>query len=150
MKIIRWGSSKDIDVELEDGTIFKHKDYRSFKNGAVFKQPIENRIGQRFKTNKGLWIEIVGYHGSHDVDIRFDIDGTVLKHRDYQSIKKGILPHPKRIDLIGNKVINHQGLEMELIKYRSCKDVDVLFTKDNSVLKHQRYYRFQNGSLGHL
>lgn len=33
MKIIRYGSSTDIDVQFEDGTIVENKSYISFKKG---------------------------------------------------------------------------------------------------------------------
>ena len=149
MKIIRWGGRKDIDVELDDGTIFEHKEYRMFKNGVIFHLPINNRIGQRFKTNKGLWIKIIEYRGSNDIDIKFEIDGTVLKHKTYSAIKSGSIRHPNRIDLIGQTKINRDGREMKLIKFRNCLDIDILFTDNKQIKKHERLYRFNNGSVGY-
>lgn len=151
MKIIEWRGNQDIDVEMEDGTIYRHKEYRQFKKGTVFHGPIDpkSRVGQRFKTTRGLWVEIIEYRSSSDVDVRFDIDGTVLKHRTYNSIKIGMLRHPNRADLIGEQSTDRFGRVMELIKYRTAVDIDVKFIDDGSIVKHREYYNFKQGAIRH-
>ena len=42
--IIRYGSSRDIDVQFEDGQVVYHRDYTSFKRGTI--------AHQGFKSNK--------------------------------------------------------------------------------------------------
>lgn len=48
MTIIRYGSSYDIDVEFEDGTIVKNRTYRCFKRGMISHPNyyLANRLGE--------------------------------------------------------------------------------------------------------
>ena len=50
-------------------------------------------------------------------------------------------------DRIGEVKVNNQGTLMEIIEYRSTKDIDVLFVEYNWVSKHKRYSHFKDGSI---
>ena len=47
---------------------------------------------------------------------------------------------------VGEKNISHCGLEMEIIAYRSSKDLDVRFEK-GMVRTHCAYHNFKNGKI---
>ena len=94
--IIRYNTSKDIDVRFEDGTIAKCKSYKSFKKGKIANQNIkvsaENRLGETRMMNCGMEATIIRYGNSIDIDVRFE-DGKVAEHKTYNSFKKGNIAH---------------------------------------------------------
>lgn len=58
------------------------------------------KIGQKFTTNEGYEIEIVDYITSTNCTIAFN-DGTVLKNKAYNDIKRGQIKNPARIIKLG-------------------------------------------------
>ena len=94
--IIRYNTSKEIDVRFEDGTVVKHKSYSKFKKGKIAnpntKASVENRLGKIRIMNCGMKATIIRYNGVHDIDIRFE-DGKVAEHKTYGAFKKGGIAH---------------------------------------------------------
>lgn len=48
---------------------------------------------------------------------------------------------------LGSKNINSQGLEMEIIAYRHCTDIDVKFTINKDIIKGTNYGNFKKGLI---
>ena len=94
--IIRYNTSKDIDVRFEDGTIAKCKSYKSFKEGKIANQNIkasaENRLGETRMMKCGMKATIIRYGGATDIDVRFE-DGTVVEHKAYGEFKNRHIAH---------------------------------------------------------
>ena len=93
--IITYNDSHNIDVQFEDGTIVKHKNYGSFQIGKIA-IPINNkelRTGETRMMNFGMKATIINYNNNKDVDIQFE-DGTIVKHKSYLHFKKGGIGHP--------------------------------------------------------
>lgn len=57
-------------------------------------------VGQKFTTNEGYEIEIIDYITSTNCTIAFN-DGTVLKTKAYNDIKRGQIKNPNRIIKLG-------------------------------------------------
>ena len=94
--IIRYGSSRDIDVQFEDGQVVYHRDYFSFQKGSI-SPPIDPRktvhIGEKRMMKCGLEGTIIRYGGCNDIDVQFE-DGQVVYKRTYDAFKKGTIAHP--------------------------------------------------------
>lgn len=52
-----------------------------------------------------------------------------------------------KIDRIGEKRTNNQGLEMKIVKYRNAGDIDVKFILDGYVKKRVKYEHFKKGNI---
>jgi len=149
--IIRYGSSRDIDVQFEDGQVVYHKDYFSFQKGRIAppKDPRKTvHIGEKRMMNCGLEATIIRYGSYKDIDVQFE-DGQVVYHSYYSSFKKGeIAPpiDPRKINHIGEKRMMNCGLEATIIRYGSYKDIDVQF-EDGQVVYHKQYSSFQIGEI---
>lgn len=75
MKIIDYRTSKDFDVEFEDGTKVRHCRYTSFKKGTI-KYPVEY-IGKTAYANNGMEMQIIKCDDSRHVTVRF-ADGCIV------------------------------------------------------------------------
>ena len=147
MKIIAYHSADNVDIEFEDGTIVKHKLYKSFKQGLItnpnyFKS---NHIGETNFNNQGCKMIIIEYRKYFDIDIQFD-DGTIVQHKEYKAFKAGEIRNPNKeyhpiICREGESIINHQGMKMTIIKYRNTFDIDIEF-EDGTIVQHKAYSNF--------
>ena len=91
--IIRYNTSKEIDVRFEDGTVVKHKSYSKFKKGGITNPNIKaSRFDETRMMSCGMEAAIIRYGRFNDVDVRFE-DGAVAEHRTYGSFKKGEIAH---------------------------------------------------------
>lgn len=167
MEIISYRNASDIDVRFSDGVIVEHKPYTAFQQGKIANphyydsklvKAQKRHVGERNQNVCGLWMEIVAYRGSKDMDIRFD-DGTIVTGKTYGSFKNGNIPNPNQPTLdvkklqekqriLGERRQNTLGLWMEIIEYRSSTDIDVRFD-DGAVVEHKEYYNFITGYIGH-
>ena len=104
--IIRYNTSKDIDVRFEDGKVVVHKKYDQFKRGNIanpnMKASAENRLGETRMMNCGMEATIIRYGNSGDIDVCFE-DGAVAKHKDYSKFKKGEIAHESLSQKRGSK-----------------------------------------------
>lgn len=94
-KIIEYRNSCDIDVEFEDGTIVRHKEYKSFVHGLIRNKNItaSKHIGKSNTMNNGMRAVIVNYRAYGDIDVEFE-DGVIVKHRAMNAFKAGKIRHP--------------------------------------------------------
>lgn len=145
MTIIRYTSYRDIDIQFDDGTIVKHKDYGSFLRGEIA-YPQSKRLGERKISNSGMLMTIIAYRNSNDIDIQFE-DGTIVQHRDYRSFSEGCIYNPNFYkSKIGEEIFAPNGHTLKIIDYRNSKDVDVQF-EDGTIVQHRDYYSFLTGNI---
>lgn len=143
--IIRYTSYRDIDIQFDDGTIVKHKDYGSFLRGEIA-YPQSKRLGERKISNSGMLMTIIAYRNSNDIDIQFE-DGTIVQHRDYRSFSEGCIYNPNFYkSKIGEEIFAPNGHTLKIIDYRNSKDVDVQF-EDGTIVQHRDYYSFLTGNI---
>lgn len=153
MKIIRYGSRRDIDIEFEDGFVLYHKLYSSFINGNILNDSYtkKEKESESIINCQGLKMKIIEYKDSTHINIQFE-DGTIIKDRQYISFKNGGILNP---NYDNSRVINRQdeiqmmnnGQKCKIINYISAKDIDVLFIETGEVLKHMKYQSFKNGEI---
>lgn len=94
--IIAYRSSKDVDVQFQNGEIATHKSLSNFKRGAIIyptAQEMINRVGEKGMMHCGMEATIITYRSSKDVDIQFD-DGTIVRNKVYGNFKAGRIEHP--------------------------------------------------------
>ena len=100
-KIVVYYSSKNMDVEFEDGTIAHNVYYSDFKRGNV-KNPSTDRIINRRKkdvvgeTNvakNGMLITIIAAPDQNDLTIQFE-DGFIAEHVSWKRFKAGSVLRP--------------------------------------------------------
>lgn len=85
MKIVKYTSSEDIDVQFEDGTIVKSR-YKHFTSGSI-KNP-NWHIGEKYKLRDGTEAEIVAYRGFYDVDVVLST-GEKVTNISYRTLTNG-------------------------------------------------------------
>lgn len=145
MTIIRYTSYRDIDIQFDDGTIVKHKDYGSFLRGEIAYSQ-SKRLGERKISKNGREMKIIVYRNYKDIDIQFD-DGTIVQHRDYRSFSEGCIYNPNFYkSKIGEEIFAPNGHTLKIIDYRNSKDVDVQF-EDGTIVQHRDYYSFLTGNI---
>lgn len=132
MKVVAYRSSKDIDIQFEDGTLVCNKTYNNFRTGKINNPSIYfSREGEVNRANNGLLMKIIAYRNNQDIDIQFE-DGTVVKNRLYGAFKKGEILHPM-ISKMVCKSVSHKNFygftnirksfEYNGMVYYLCKDL---------------------------
>ena len=174
MTIIDYRNSYEVDIQFEDGTIVKNKSYQAFKKGSIknpnYVKPSLNtkpsrknlnisKIGETNIANNGQKMTIKEYFNASNITVEFE-DGTIVKNKSYGSFKTGSIKNPnikmnynttlnKMSNIrIGEKSMGSCGLMMEIIAYRSARDLDVRF-EDGTIVQHVWYVRFQSGNVKH-
>ena len=147
IKIIKYKSAKDIDVQFEDGTVVKNRTYVDFVNKKIG-YPTENRIGKISIASNGQKMTIIEYRGCNDIDVQFE-DGTVVEHREYKAFLSGTISNPNNgLRHIGEERIARNGLKIKIIAYRNSHDIDVEF-EDGTIVENKDYYSFYIGNIGY-
>ena len=79
LKLICYRNSIDVDIQFDDGTILKHKNYGKFKKGLIFKpEDLKvSRLGEENISKDGMRMCIINYRSATDIDVQFE-DGTIL------------------------------------------------------------------------
>ena len=104
---------------------------------------IVDRTGEKRMASCGLVMEIIRYRNAKDVDVRFS-DGTIAERKTYDAFCKGIIAKPRPTHIGETRVANN-GMEMQIVAYRNCHDIDVRF--ENGILaEHKTYKAFSTGS----
>lgn len=99
LSLICYRNATDIDIEFEDGAIVKHKTYSCFKKGLVQYPipnyiPVEKREGTQLIMNNGLEAECVSYSSTHDINVKFLVDGAIVEHKAWHDFVTGFIAHP--------------------------------------------------------
>ena len=88
---------------------------------------------------------LISYQGNQNVSAQYE-DGKTYK-MTYQCFSSGMIPVSRlRVNHVGEKGINKQGEELEIIKYRILQDLDVRFD-DGTVVEHVTYNMFERGTI---
>lgn len=126
----------------------------------------QDKTGETRINNQGLKMTIKQYRNAMDIDVIFE-DGSVSKHKHYDSFLKKKIAHPKTkqgfmivnnkkikikdprsIDHTGETIINQEGKRLTIIEYHNYKDMTVAFD-DGKKIKHVSYSRFQRKMIKH-
>ena len=156
MTIIRYCTKDDIDVQFEDGTIVRHRDYKSFIKGVIknpndksplpaqqqYIQQIESASLSQ-KSHCGQMMTLIKYRTAKDVDVQFE-DGTIVKHRHYDEFLQGCIKNPNY--RVGETNLSTYGQTMTIIGYRDNYDIDVQF-EDGTIVYHKGYKEFLKGRI---
>jgi hypothetical protein len=161
MTLIAYHNSHNVDVKFDDGVVRKGIYYSQFLVGNV-SHPAQLsidyerlRIGEKKIMLNGLEAEICGYRTNKDIDVVFTIDGSVVRHINYNAFKKGRVGHPeydsnflinrnKKLGMIGQV---STGEIIKIVEYRGCYDIDVVFVESNKLVKHTTFDKFKKGRL---
>ena len=148
--IIRYNTSKDIDVRFEDGAIAECKGYKEFKKGSIANPYIKaSRLGETRMMNCGMKATIIRYGGVRDIEVRFK-DGTVVKNRRYSALKKGEIANPdiktSAENCLGKTKMMSCGMKATIIRYGGCNDIDVRF-EDGAIVEHKTYTSFKKSGI---
>lgn len=150
MTVIAFRRFEDIDVRFESGAVKEHVRYNSFKEGRI-KDPgylVNKREGETNLANNGQIMTLIAYHGSEDVDVRFE-DGTVVCNRAYGDFKRGAIRNPNfnaYQDRLGETAVSKTGQKMTIVEYNAAVDITVQFD-DGTIVKHKRYKDFVKGLI---
>ena len=151
--IIRYRKAIDIDVRFEDGTVVERKTYSAFKKGSIsnpnIKASAETCLGETRMMNCGMKATIIRYGEYSDIDICFE-DGKVVKHKAYDTFKKGSIAHPNtKVSAearLGETRMMNCGMEATIIRYGKYSDIDIRF-EDGKVVVHKKYDQFKKGEI---
>ena len=169
-EIIAYRNNKSIDVRLSDGTVKLNRMYKEFSKGQIGQRSTSliTRIGEKNIMHCGMEAEIIAYHSSSDIDVKFE-DGTIVCNKRYDSFMRKKINNPslsieeynprtrmrevkdrnnKKIqnERIGEKKVMNCGMMAEIIAYRTSKDVDIRF-EDETIIQHTLYRHFINGNI---
>ena len=151
--IIRYNTSKDIDVRFEDGAIATCKDYKMFRKGGIAhpSTTAEGRLGETRMMSCGMKATIIRYENADDINICFE-DGKVVEHKTYRAFKKGYIAHqntnvPVEARLGETQMMNC-GMKATIIRYGNNTDIDVCF-EDGTIVEHKTYNAFEKGRIAH-
>ena len=152
MTVIAYRGLYDIDIEFEDGTIVEHKSYANFKRGKIdnpnfFKNKY---LGEEHIANNGQKMKIINFNGVRDIDVEFE-DGTIVRHKQYYTFKKGEIknpncPHLRVKHKIGEIALSNNGQYMEIVRFKDAHDIDVKF-EDGTIVSNKEYRSFKKGGI---
>ena len=148
MKVVAYRSSKDIDIQFENGSIAYNKSYDNFKRGKIDYPKVNGRVGEVNKAINGMLMKVVAYRSSKDIDIQFE-DGTLVCNKTYNNFRTGKINNPS-IYFSREGEVNraNTGLLMKIIAYRNNQDIDIQF-EDGTVVKNRLYGAFKKGEILH-
>lgn len=129
---------------------------------------VKNRVGEININNQGLYMEIISYKNSHDIDVKFET-GNIVRHRKYENFKNGKCTDNTYSKLFNNdiyrkvydkdsdsyrkwiKMMGRCYNEKTLERQPTYKDVDVCeewFTYDNFKKWYdENYYEIPNKKM---
>ena len=147
MQIIAYNGSRNIDVQFEDGTIVRGREYKCFRDGTIANpQYNKTHVGEENIARNGMKMKIIRFRNSKDIDIEFE-DGEVVESRDYYSFCVGNIGYPQE-DRTNEESTGKNGMRMKIVAYRNSKDVDVEF-EDGTLVEHKSYLHFKEGYIGY-
>lgn len=150
MKIIKYRSSTDVDIQFEDGTIVQHKTYNNFIKGQVLNPNYNkqvNRMGETKLNRLGKRMTIIAYRGASDIDVQFD-SGYIKEHCSYNYFKKGKIEDKSENKHIGVHKMMNCGIGATVIEHISGEIYKIRF--DDGLVKDKIDIRnFYKGSVKH-
>lgn len=110
----------------------------------------ELKIGEENINTQGLKMKIINYKNKRDLDVEFE-DGYIAYHKEYKNFKKGNIQNRnyrngrQRKDRIGSKIVNTQGLLIEVIGYDTCDNITIKF--EDGYIKNTTWRDFKKGTI---
>lgn len=155
--IINYRGYNDIDVQLENGDIFEHIQYRRFKNRNL--TPInsasclhnhclsEQRLHERKMMNDGSMAEIIEYKNSKDITVKFD-SGYIKEHTEYKKFYNGCISDANKYKdaRINETRIMNCGLKAKIIEYFNTANITVQF-ETGEIRQNVKYDKFVRGKI---
>ena len=144
--IIAYRGAQDLDIQFENGCVFKGVTYRQLQRWARRKTTRNKRcqsghLGEAIALKNGTAAIIIAYRSINDIDVQFS-NGVIKRHLQYGNFKRGSISwHQYDNERIGEQRVMKNGQLATIVAYRNCRDVDVQFA-DGSVHCHVRYDRF--------
>ena len=83
------------------------------------------------------------FESIHFTSVSFDNIDTIFEKANVLFISR----KSKKELRIGEKRLNNQGLEMEIINYKNCQNIDVKFTNSGYIAKSMNYHDFKVGKI---
>ena len=160
-EIVEYRQHGDIDVKfIEDDVIVQHTRYSEFCSGNIAFPGQRNayrhedktaahrsqRLGERRIMNNGHECEIIEYHNSKRITVKFLIDGTVVTNRRYQCFIRGGIKKPKTNERVGLTNVMNNSQKCTVIRYATCNNIDVQF-EDGTIIKNTKFKSFMKGSI---
>ena len=151
--ITRFGSSSDVDIKFEEGSIRTGITYRNFLLGTVIPKGFyqKSHVNETKIVNCGLECTIIRYESPYDMDVKFS-DGSVRYNVTYDAFRAGRLqPEGFRekkaaAEVVGQWRMMNCGEKARIIERRSSNDCDVEF-EDGSIRRGVRQSHFMDGEL---
>ena len=153
MKIIKYTTRKDVDIEFEDGYIATKKHYESFSTGRIINPNYtkKNRETEENINSQGVSMKILEYRSASDIDVQFE-DGYIARNRDYGEFKRGSIlnpnyPNSRVRDKVGEINTMNNGEICKIIKYNNSKDITVKFLRTGEIVSGKTYQWFKEGNI---
>lgn len=102
-----------------------------------------HRVGEKWLTNEGYWVEIIEYFTALNCTIIFD-DGVIMYNIKYSRFEKGTISKPK--NRLGKVFTTTEGCKYTIIAYRKATDIDIQF-EDGTILYNRQYGDTRMGSV---
>lgn len=125
------------------------------KNETMRQESARRHIGERVLSTSGMEMEIVEWHNSSDITVRFE-DGAI-RHCQYSAFKLGhVSPYPGRnsisirmaFERVGETNINKfNRMKMIVSRYWNASDISVKFEDGTEV--NSSYSAFKRGEVRH-
>ena len=151
-EIVAIRSMKDIDVQWHEGTVTEHRTYNDFSQGKIRVPAKVKWMHQKAVMNCGLDAEIVEFHSTSDILVRFE-DGYET-HSTTASWTHRTVDNPnvsnigKKTSRAGERKMMKSGLFCTITEYRGINDIDVMFDDSLSTC-NVTYTNFIKGSINH-
>lgn len=147
-EVVAYRGNNDIDILLEDGTLYTNCQASILKDGLTFKG-YNSYIGLTKVMNCGQLAEIVSVRKMTDIDVK--IEDTIIKGTTYYRFEKGELNtlgvgKNKSSVRVGEERVMNCGMNARIIEYISVQDITVKFD-DDTVVPHKRYRDFLQGGI---
>lgn len=110
----------------------------------------KDRTGEEILNNQNIKMKIIKYRNCESMDVEFE-DGYIAYNVRYGNFKTGNIKNPNRKhslikDRMGEISFDKHGCRMEIIRYQSNIDIDVLFD-DGTIVKNKTYQQFKKGEI---
>ena len=142
------------ELEINEEIKLTSELLQKIKSSKIVKEEFKSFEPETYMMNCGLKATIIAYRKSDDIDVEFE-DGTIVRHKKLDSLRKGVIGHPriskydiikKRASCIGVSIMQKCGMVATCIAYRKADDIDVQF-EDGTIVEHRYKLHFYNGSV---
>lgn len=147
--LISYKDGTHVTLEFDDGEritrrmgdIRKHEFAR---DGCRHKH--KHKPGDTFTNKLGRIATLVKYNNTYDFVVRYD-DGVEKKPNSIYAFINGTFEYPLKqpINRVGEKIINNDREEMEIIEYFSSRNITIKIGEH--IFKNRSYWHFMKGAI---